>query len=1071
MSHQPPNQPIAIVGVSALFPGSVQREGFWRDVLAGRDLIEDVPDGHWRIEDYYDADPSARDKVYAKRGGFLPEVTFDPMKWGVPPTIMPATDTTQLLALIVAQRVLDDALAGQFGEALRERTSVILGVTSAQELLGTMVSRLQRPVWQKALREMGLPESEVKEACDRIADHYVEWQESTFPGVLGNVVAGRIANRLDLGGSNCVTDAACASSFSAISMGVNELRLGQSDLVVAGGADTMNDIFMYMCFSKTPALSATGDCRPFSDRADGTLLGEGIGMFALERLDDAQRNGHRVYAVLRGLGASSDGRSKSVYAPVAEGQARALRRAYEQAGYGPGTVELVEAHGTGTKAGDAAEVGGLKLVFEGGRAEAPTHEEPWCALGSVKSQIGHTKAAAGAAGLFKVVMALHHKALPPTIKIDAPNPALELDDSPFYLNTEARPWIRRGDHPRRAGVSSFGFGGSNFHITVEEPEPSTAAPRLRTMPQEMVLLEAVDPIDLAEACRTLATEVRAGRENATADDEWLRWLAFDSQRDFDAAAACRLAILASDDDALADKLDNAATMVAEGKPFRSPTGIHFGRGEPDGDVAVLFPGQGSQYLGMGRALAIAHPQAIEAWDLANAVVPGLADTVFPRPSFGGDDGRARETRLRATEWAQPAIGATSLAQWRLLEALELPVEAFAGHSFGEIMALCAAGALSAGDALRIARRRGELMAEVASTPGAMLSVRAGIDAVERLLPEGVAVANHNAPEQVVVSGATSAIEAAEAALKRAGLSTKRLDVATAFHSPIVAGAVTPFRDALAERTIVPLERTVMSNETAAPYEADPDAIRDRLAGQIAARVRFVEQIEALYAAGVRTFVEAGPGHVLTQLVARILGDRPHRAVALDRRGRDAVVSFTEGLAQLSAAGVPLKLGALWEAFATPRDPRERAAPKMAVTLTGTSYGKVYPPPEGAAALPEPNPERAPVANEAERTRVANEPTGGESTVDTPVVLEVAHDVPQRASSATSSEWLQAFEIAQRQAAEAQASFERTLAESHANYLRESQISLAMLGRALGQDVPVPERVGPCLLYTSPSPRD
>ncbi|MEM9692267.1 MAG: beta-ketoacyl synthase N-terminal-like domain-containing protein [Myxococcota bacterium] len=407
MTHPLPSTPIAIVGVSAIFPGSVSRTGFWRDIVAGRDLIEDVPSTHWRIEDYYDPDPTARDKVYAKRGGFLPEVTFDAMEWGVPPTIVPATDTTQLLALIVARRVLDEATRGHFADALRERTSVILGVTSAQELLGNMVSRLQRPIWAKALADMGLPDAQIDEACRRIADHYVEWQESTFPGVLGNVIAGRIANRLNLGGTNCVTDAACASSFSAIGMAIQELRLGDSDLVLAGGADTMNDIFMYMCFSKTPALSPTGDCRPFSADADGTLLGEGLGMFALKRLADAERDEDPIYAVLRGLGASSDGRAKSVYAPVASGQARALRRAYAQAGYSPATVGLLEAHGTGTKAGDAAEFEGLSMVFSPTREEAPA--ERWCALGSIKSQVGHTKAAAGAAGLFKAVMALHHR--------------------------------------------------------------------------------------------------------------------------------------------------------------------------------------------------------------------------------------------------------------------------------------------------------------------------------------------------------------------------------------------------------------------------------------------------------------------------------------------------------------------------------------------------------------------------------------------------------------------------------------------------------------------------------------
>ncbi|MFT5458655.1 MAG: acyl transferase domain-containing protein, partial [Myxococcota bacterium] len=410
---RPRQQPIAVVGVSALFPGSVSVGGFWRDILAGRDLVTDIPESHWLIDDYYDPDQSAQDKTYAHRGAFLPDVDFDPLEWGVPPSIVPATDTTQLLALVVAKQVLDDATGGQFQEMDRDRVSVILGVTSAQELLGTMVNRLQKPVWQKALRDMGLPEDEVQEACQRIADHYVPWQESSFPGLLGNVVAGRIANRLDLGGTNCVTDAACASSFSAMSMAVNELQLGQSDLVITGGCDTMNDIFMYMCFSKTPALSPTGECAPFSDRADGTLLGEGLGMVALKRLEDAERDGDRIYAVLKGLGSSSDGRSKSVYAPVSEGQAKALRRAYSSAGYGADTVELVEAHGTGTKAGDAAEFAGLEIAFD----ESGRTDRQWCAVGSVKSQIGHTKAAAGAAGLFKVVMALQHTVLPPTIKV------------------------------------------------------------------------------------------------------------------------------------------------------------------------------------------------------------------------------------------------------------------------------------------------------------------------------------------------------------------------------------------------------------------------------------------------------------------------------------------------------------------------------------------------------------------------------------------------------------------------------------------------------------------------------
>src|SRR5262245_25011449 len=403
--------PVAVVGVSVLFPGSSDARGFWTDIIAGRDLITDVPPTHWLVEDYYDPDPSAPDKTYCKRGAFISPVNFDPMEFGLPPNAVPSTDTTQILALMVAQQLLEDVAQGSFTSLDRERISVILGVTSGQQLLNSLVSRIQRPIWIKALRENGIPEDEANKICDDIARNYVSWDEASFPGLLGNVVAGRIANRFDLHGTNTITDAACASSISAVSMGINELQLGQSDLVISGGVDMMNDIFMYMCFSKTPALSPSGDCRPFSDSADGTLLGEGIGMMALKRLADAERDGDRIYAVIRGVGTSSDGRSTSVYAPLPEGQLRAIRRAYEMAGYGPETVELVEAHGTGTKVGDAAEFEALRQAFSERNGGAQ-----WCALGSVKSQIGHTKAAAGAAGLFKAIMALHHKVLPPTIK-------------------------------------------------------------------------------------------------------------------------------------------------------------------------------------------------------------------------------------------------------------------------------------------------------------------------------------------------------------------------------------------------------------------------------------------------------------------------------------------------------------------------------------------------------------------------------------------------------------------------------------------------------------------------------
>ncbi|WP_437590989.1 SDR family NAD(P)-dependent oxidoreductase [Sorangium sp. So ce1000] len=942
---------IAVVGVSAIFPGSLDAHGFWRDILSGTDLITDVPSTHWLVEDYYDPDPSAPDKTYAKRGAFLKDVPFDPLEWGVPPTIMPATDTTQLLALIVAKRVLEDAAQGQFESMNRERISVILGVTSAQELLASMVSRIQRPVWARALRELGYPEEEVKRACDKISGNYVPWQESSFPGLLGNVVAGRIANRLDLGGTNCVTDAACASSLSAMSMAINELALGQSDLVIAGGCDTMNDAFMYMCFSKTPALSMSGDCRPFSDQADGTLLGEGIAMVALKRLDDAERDGDRVYAVIRGIGSSSDGRSKSVYAPVAEGQAKAIRRTYAAAGYGPDTVELMEAHGTGTKAGDAAEFEGLRVMFD----ESGRPDRQWCALGSVKSQIGHTKAAAGAAGLFKAIMALHHKVLPPTIKVDKPNPKLEIEKTAFYLNTEARPWIRPGDHPRRASVSSFGFGGSNFHVALEEyTGPAPKAWRVRALPAELVLLSADTPAALADRARALAKETEA--------PESLRFLARESVLSFDGSRPARLGLCATDEADLRKKLEQvAAHLEARPEQALSAPLVHCASGEEPGRVAFLFPGQGSQYVGMGADVLMTFDPARAAWDAAAGVSIAdapLHEVVFPRPVFSDEDRAAQEARLRETRWAQPAIGATSLAHLALLAALGVRAEAHAGHSFGEIAALHAAGALSAADLLRVARRRGELMGAASSERGAMIAVSRGIDEVRELGLGGVVVANHNGPKQVVLSGSVEAIEAAEARLQGAGIQARRLDVAAAFHSPLVAEASAPFREFLSGIAVEAPAAPVYSNAEIEPYPSGGDAARDRLSRQLAEPVRFVEEIERLYADGVRTFVEVGPGSVLTNLVADILSGRPHRAVALDRKGKHGVTSLFEAVARLAVAGVPLDARVLWDGFAAPSDPRALPKPKLTLQINGSNYGKPYPPPGGAKALPAASPPRA-----------------------------------------------------------------------------------------------------------------
>ncbi|MFJ7084030.1 SDR family NAD(P)-dependent oxidoreductase [Streptomyces griseus] len=1052
----PRQVPVAVVGVGALVPGATDAAGYWRIVTGGRDLLTEVPASRWRVEDHYDPDPAAPDKTYARRGAFLPEVDFDPMAYGVLPSNLSATDTSQLLALMVADQVLKDA--GGLGGVDRDRTGVVLGA-AALELLPHMYGRAQRPLWLAGLRESGLGEAEAEAVCDRIAARFEPWRESSFPGLLGNVVAGRIANRFDLHGVNHTTDAACASSLAALSTAVGELALGRADLVISGGVDTGNDVGMFLCFSKTPALSPSGDCRPFSAAADGTMLGEAVVMYALKRLSDAERDGDRIHAVIRGIGTSSDGRSTAIYAPLPDGQARALRRAYEEAGYGPETVELVEAHGTGTKAGDTAELAALTAVF----AASGRKDGQWCAIGSVKSQIGHTKCAAGAAGLLKAVLALRHKVLPPTVKVDRPNPAAAAPDGPFYVNTEARPWVRPAGHPRRAAVSSFGFGGSNFHVTLEEYTPSSGpgrtAPRHRTAPSELVLFSGDSPSDLVPPLPD--------------DGRPLAALARESHAAFSSAARVRLAVVATDAEDLRKKYAQAAEAIRQ-RPdaaFSTPSGIRYayGKGSP-GRIGFLFPGQGAQYVGMGAGLAMLAPAAQTVWDrLGPTRFDGRAlhRVVFPPPSFTDEERAARAALLDATEWAQPALAVHALALLEVVRGLGLRPDCVAGHSFGELVALHCAGALDADALVGLARRRGELMRDAAPASGAMLAVAADRARVAEVLARGgfgdLWPANHNAPRQVVLSGSAEAVARAEKAFSAAGVGTRRLAASTAFHSPLVAPAVEPLAAYLRTVPLAEPRLQVYGNADARPYPSSPDEVRRRIAGHLASPVLFEDQIEAMYAAGVRTFVEVGAGAALTGLVGQILGDREHAAVPLDRSARPGADTLHAALGELAVRGVPLELDTLWAPYAPPEAAAKESEPRMTVKISGGNYGQA-PPPRAEFAVPPPRAtsvEASPRAASVEPSPPAPAPAPEPVSVPTPVSASHTPAVPMPAhapspvhtpqpssygAAVADGDRLAAVESIHRQTAEAHAACQRLMAESHMAFLRMTETTLsAMLG--------------------------
>ncbi|MET9450823.1 SDR family NAD(P)-dependent oxidoreductase [Streptomyces cinerochromogenes] len=982
----PPPLDIAIVGMACMFPQAPDLATFWANIVAGRDAVTEVPPDRWDPAVHHTAGATA-----SKWGGFLPPIPFDPLRYGIPPASLGSIEPVQLLSLEAARRALDDAGYGERGREFdRSRTSVVFGAEAGSDLSNAATLRAVLPSYY------GRVPDGLEEQLPRLT-------EDSFPGMLANVISGRIANRLDLGGANYTVDAACASSLAALDVACKELVCGTSDLVLCGGADLHNGINDYVLFSSVHALSPTGRSRAFDASADGIALGEGVACVVLKRLADAERDGDRIYGVVKGLGSASDGRARGLTAPRPEGQRAALRRAYRNAGVPPAAVGLLEAHGTGTVVGDRTELTVLGEVFtEAGAATGG------CALGSVKSQIGHTKCAAGLAGLIKTTLALYTAVKPPTLHVDRPNPAWDETDSPFVFHARARPWAAPAGE-RFAGVSAFGFGGTNFHAVLaaygDAPPPRQT---LDAWPAELFLFRGRD---MAAARREAEEILRAAESEA---GPWrLRDLALAAAHRADIShEPVQAALVACDTGELAGKLRQflagrpdqetgvylavpdggvphaevtdgsgraaaaagpgaaggvggssgapgaggpgpagAGGMAGEvgvaggsrrtegaGGPGRpgvagvsDRTGAAGGRGgaqpvavahpagagrrraegSPDpvaGLVAFLFPGQGSQRTGMLGDLLVALPELRHYLHLGRA----HADRLFPPAAF---DDAARERHrdaLTDTRAAQPALGITGLAAHAFLTSAGVHPDLAAGHSYGELVALAAAGALDPETLLELsAERAGAILAAAGDEPGTMAAVGAPADTVAGALraagaPGSVVVANVNSPEQTVISGPTADVDTAVRALRAAGLGARRIPVACAFHSPVVAAAGERFAEVLAEKPVRAPEFPVWANRTATPYPPDPDAVRAGLAAQIGAPVAFAAQIEAMYEAGARIFVEAGPGTVLTRLVGRILGDRPHRTVACEPRADSGLAGWLDALARLAVAGQPVR---------------------------------------------------------------------------------------------------------------------------------------------------------------------
>ncbi|HEY0451367.1 type I polyketide synthase, partial [Actinophytocola sp.] len=831
-------EPIAIVGIGCRFPGGVSSpDDLWRLLADGRDAIGDFPaDRGWDLGDL-------AGRIPTHAGGFLPGAgEFDADFFGISPREALAMDPQQRLLLETSWEALEHA--GLDATSLRGSATGVFVGTNGQDYLD-------------ALRRAAPPAGAADSAEQRGGGHFAT-------GNTASVMSGRISYTFGLEGPALTVDTACSASLVALHLAGRALRSGECSLALAGGVSVMSTPDSIVEFGVQGGLAADGRCKAFGAGADGTSWSEGVGVLVLERLSDARRHGHRVFAVLRGSAVNADGASNGLTAPNGSAQARVIRAALADARLSTSDVDVVEAHGTGTALGDPIEAHALLATYGQDRAEP-------LLLGSVKSNLGHTQGAAGVAGVIKMALAAHHGVLPRTLHADEPSPHVDWSAGAVALLTEARDWPR-GDRPRRAGVSAFGISGTNAHVIIEEaPEEEPAVPA----PAPPVVSPLPPPVVpwLVSARGTAALDAQLDRLTGFAA----------ARKDLSPAEIGRA--LAENRAALPDR---AVLLSAVDGAIEVVRGVASG----DGDLAVLFTGQGAQRPGMGRELYDRHCRFAEALDEVLAHLdPGLREVMW------GDD----PAPLTDTGNAQQALFAVEVALYRLVESWGVRPTHVGGHSIGELVAAHVAGVLSLPDACVLVSARAHLMAALPAG-GAMVAVRATEDEVAPLLGDRVTVAAVNGPSSVVLAGPEEPTLAAVACLAEQGRRTRRLRVSHAFHSPLMDPMLAEFRRVAESLDYRPPRLPVVSNLTGALATSDELCSPVYWVRHVRETVRFADGVRALTDAGVRTVLELGPDNVLSAMVAECVPDGTVAVPAL-RADRNETVSLTGALARLHVRGV------------------------------------------------------------------------------------------------------------------------------------------------------------------------
>jgi len=837
-------EPVAIIGLGVVLPGASSVGQYWNNLVAGADAITDIPE-HRRDPEFHGAPGTTPDRTHGRRGGFVADtVDFDPLAFGIPPADIAEMEPDQVTALAAAAAAIEDA-GGPTALGDRSKVGVILGRGGYFSPGLVRFDQRVRTVRQvrRTIREL-LP-SASPAMLDRIRDALLEplgeFQTESAIGLVPNLSASRVANRLDLGGPAYTVDAACASSLIAVDHAIAELARGRCDMVFAGGVHHCHDDTLWSMFTQIGALSQSQRISPLSRDADGLLIGEGTALLMLKRLADARRDGDRVYAVLRGSGISSDGKGGSLLSPSIAGQMLALRRAWDAAGLDPrqaGALGLLEAHGTATRAGDAAEIATMTEVF--GPADGTAG-----VVGSVKSMIGHTMPAAGAAGLVKVALALYHKVLPPTLHCADPNPLLA--DTRFRVIGEAEPWPGSGT-PRRAAVNAFGFGGVNAHVVVEEGD---TASRRR--------------IDVHEPGRILRLSAQTPAELALLLDR-------PQQTDVLGHGEARIGIVDPTPETLAIARRVAAKVAKDGKAQRGVKGIWCAVDPllPSAKTAFLFPG------------------------LEADVSPRCADVArhfgLPTPAW------STETILDHAE----SVTAVGRLVHTALGRLGITPDALAGHSVGEWTAMRIAGMFTPAPTADNIQRYWSGRFTAPELDYLMLGCPV-TEASELVTGLDVVISHDNAPHQTIACGPADAVLRLAETCREHGVIARTLPFRSGYHTPFLRPFLAPYAALANDLELRPPSVPVWSATSVAPYPTTLNAVRRLFLDHLLQRVRFRELVEAMHANGFRVFLQLGAGQ-LGSFVTDTLGDANHLAIGassnvhagLDQLRRVATALWVEG---------------------------------------------------------------------------------------------------------------------------------------------------------------------------------